>query len=95
MENRNTALLVSKEIDMSTIDSFYSPEEHQAFEYHRKLLKIAEQERLARQITQTHDDSRHPSLGKHISVKERFLSLFGARPNHSTLGIKEASRAGR
>jgi len=72
---------------MGTINSFYNPDEHQAFEYHQKLLKIAEQERLACQITQTHD-SRFPSLSKHISLKQRFLSLFGARPGQSTLGIK-------
>ena len=72
---------------MGAINSFYNPDEQQHLDYHKKLLKIADQERLAHQAFSARN-SRYPSLGNHISLKHRFLSLFGARPNHSTLGIK-------
>ena len=72
---------------MSTINSFYSPDEHQAFEYHRKLLKIADQERLARQAFPARN-CRLPSQHKQISLKERFLSLFNVKPGNSALLLK-------
>jgi hypothetical protein len=67
---------------MRTIDSFHNPDERQHLDYHKKLLKIADQERLARQAfsaCNSHLPSRHTS----IRLKERFQSLFGYRPTHN------------
>jgi hypothetical protein len=69
---------------MSTIDSFYNPDEHQAFEYHRKLLNIAEQERLAHQVFSTRN-SYSPSKNPSVGLKERFLRFFSGKPGQSTL----------
>ena len=48
---------------MRTIDSFYNPDEQQAFQYHQKLLKVAEQERLAHQVIPA-NNSHSPSLAR-------------------------------
>jgi hypothetical protein len=72
---------------MRTIDSFYNPDERQHLDYHKKLLKIADQERLTRQAfpaRNSHLPSRHTSTG----LKERFLSLFNVKPGNSALLLK-------
>jgi len=72
---------------MGTMNSFYNPDERQHLDYHKKLLKIAEQERLARQAFSA-CNSLLPSRHTSISLKERFLSLFNVKPGHSTLALK-------
>lgn len=67
---------------MGTMNSFYDPDERQHLDYHKKLLKIAERERLTRQAfsaCNSHLPSRHTS----IRLKERFQSLFGYTPSHN------------
>jgi hypothetical protein len=66
---------------MGIINSLYNPDEQQHLDYHKKLLKIADQERLAHQALSARN-SRLPSQHTQISLKERFLSLFGYKPTH-------------
>ena len=72
---------------MGTINSFYNPDERQHLDYHKKLLKIADQERLARQAFPVRN-SQLPSQHTLISLKERFLSLFNVKPGNSALVLK-------
>jgi len=81
-------LRYSKEIKMRTLDSFYNPDEQQAFQYHQKLLKVAEQERLARKAMPAFNN-RMPSQFVQVSLKERLLSLFSVKPGSSTLALKD------
>jgi hypothetical protein len=72
---------------MGTINSFNNLDERQHLDYHKKLLKIADQERLAHQAfpaRNSHLPSQHTSLG----LKERFLSLFNVKPGNSALLLK-------
>jgi len=72
---------------MGTINSFYNPDERQHLDYHKKLLKIADQERLARQALSA-CNSHLPSRYTSNSLKERFLSLLNVKPGNSALVLK-------
>jgi hypothetical protein len=67
---------------MGTINSFYNPDERQHLDYHKKLLKIADQERLSHQAFPARN-SHLPSQQTSISLKGRFLGLFGYKPSHN------------
>lgn len=72
---------------MGTINSFYNPDERQHLDYHKKLLKIADQERLTHQAfsaRNSHLPARHTSN----TLEERFLSLFNVKPGNSALLLK-------
>jgi hypothetical protein len=86
-EQGKTAVPISKETIMGAINSFYNPDEQQQLDYHKKLLKIADQERLARQAFPARN-SQLPSQHTLISLKERLLSLFNGKPGNSALLLK-------
>ncbi len=73
---------------MCRLDPFYNPDEQQIFQYHQKLLKVAEQERFARKAMSAFNN-RMPSQFVQVSLKERFLSLFSVKPGSSTLALKD------
>jgi hypothetical protein len=70
------------------LKSFYNPDEREALNYHQGLLKLAEQERLARQCMQA-TQPQHESPQARTSLAERFLHLFNFKANHSAFALKD------
>jgi len=69
------------------LKSFYNPDQREHLEYHEKLLKMAEQERLANEAMQALG-ANSPSRYARFSLKEFFLNLFSSKLGHSTLALK-------
>jgi len=70
------------------LKSFYNPDERQDLEYHKELLKMAEQERLALQCMRASEP--HPkSPQARTRFIEHFLRLFNFKPNRSTFALKD------
>ena len=70
------------------LKSFYNPDEQQALEYHKELLKMADQERLAHQFKRA-SASQHKSQHARTSLAEHFLHLFNLKPNRNALALKD------
>jgi predicted membrane-bound mannosyltransferase len=70
------------------LKAFYNPDQREMLEYHERLLKIAEQERLADEAMQP-SHAHSSSLHARFNLKELFRSQFSYRPGHGTLAFKE------
>lgn len=70
------------------LKSFYNPDEQQGLEYHKELLKMAEQERLALQCIRA-SQPQPKSQQARMSLVERFLRLFSFKPNHNAFALKD------
>ena len=70
------------------LKSFYNPDEQEGLEYHKELLKMADQERLARQCMQA-SQPQYKSPQARMSLVERFLHLFNFKANRSAFVFKD------
>ena len=70
------------------LKSFYNPDDQQPLEYHKELLRLAEQERLAHQCMQDNQPQHESPLAR-VSLAERFLHLFNFKPNQNSFALKD------
>jgi hypothetical protein len=70
------------------LKSFYNPDEHEGLEYHKELLKMVEQERLAQRCMPA-CRPQHESPQARMSLTERFLHLFNFKANRHVFALKD------
>lgn len=69
------------------LKSFYNPDDQQHLEYHKELLKMAEQDRLADRFAQA-GSPRGNSKRTRMSLVEHFQRLFNIKPGAGAVALK-------